>query len=147
MPLVRQRQAELRQRLIALEQLEARAKVEAATALRRYEQARVLCEQTRAAGGQQMPGELRKLEEEFKKGEIDILRIQQARNSLIQFRRSYLDSLNELAQAAAAVTAATGLPPAALVTPPGAAASSQPSNPACPPAQLPAVGPSLGPAR
>jgi cobalt-zinc-cadmium efflux system outer membrane protein len=120
-PLVRQREAELRQRHIGFEQLEAKARVEARTALERYEQARVLCEQTRGpGGGQQLPGELSKLEEEFKKGEIDILRISQARNSLIQFRRTYLDSLNELAQAAAALTAATGLPPAAVVAPPNA---------------------------
>src|SRR5262249_6247073 len=120
-PLVRQREAELRQRQVAFEQLEAKARVEARTALERYEQARVLCEQTRPSGGQQqLPGELSKLEEEFKKGEIDILRISQARNSLIQFRRTYLDSLNELAQAAAALTAATGLPPAAVVSPPPA---------------------------
>jgi cobalt-zinc-cadmium efflux system outer membrane protein len=125
-PLVRQREAEVRQRLTALQQLEAKATVEARTALDRYERARLLCERTRAESGQQMPGELAKLEEEYKKGEIDVVRISQARSSMFQLRRTYLDSLNELAQAAAAVTAAAGLPPAALVAPPGAPAGAFP---------------------
>jgi cobalt-zinc-cadmium efflux system outer membrane protein len=138
-PLVHQREAELRQRQVAFEQLEAKARVEARTALQRYEQARVLCEQTRGPGGQQLPGELAKLEAEFKKGEIDILRISQARNSLIQFRRTYLDSLNELAQAAAALTAATGLPPAAVVAPPHA--GEVPQLPCAAPAEGPVTKP------
>jgi cobalt-zinc-cadmium efflux system outer membrane protein len=138
-PLVRQREAELRQRQVAFEQLEAKARVEARTALERYEQARVLCEQTRGPGGQQLPGELAKLEAAFKKGEIDILRISQARNSLIQFRRTYLDSLNELAQAAAVLTAATGLPPAAIVAPPHAGEVPPPCGAALEPLKGPAT--------
>ncbi len=118
-PLVRQREAELRQRLTAWQQLQNKATVEARTALERYEQARRMTEQARTESGQQLPGELAKLEDEFRKGEIDILRISQARTSLLLLRRTLLDSLNELAQAAAAVTAAAGLPPAALVVPPG----------------------------
>ena len=39
-----------------------------------------------------------------------------ARTSLIQDRRAFLDQLNELGQAAAAVTLATGLPPSAIVS-------------------------------
>jgi cobalt-zinc-cadmium efflux system outer membrane protein len=117
-PLQHQREAELVQRQTALAQLEAKARVEARTALDRYEQARRLCEQVRREAGQPLPEELQKLEAQFRRGDIDFLRIVQARNSLIQYRRTYLDSLNELAQAAAAVTAATGLPPAALIAPP-----------------------------
>lgn len=114
-PLVHQRQAELSQRQAALTQLEAKARVEALTALQRYERARTMCMEMRGEASRPLPEELRKLEEQFRRGEIDFLRIVQARNSLIQYRRTYLDSLNELAQAAAAVTAAAGLPPAALV--------------------------------
>jgi outer membrane protein TolC len=117
-PLVRQREAELVQQRTNYEQLEAKARIETRTALERYEQARAMCEQIRKETTQQLPEELQKLETEFKKQEIDILRIFQARNSLIQLRRTYLDSLNELALAAAAVTAAAGLPPAALVSRP-----------------------------
>lgn len=119
-PLVRQRFAELQQQRTAAAQLEARARIESRTALERYEQARLLCESSDRET-QQQPEELKKLEEQFKKGEIDILRIVQARNSQLQFRRAHLDSLNELAQAAAAVTLATGLPPAVLLGPARAA--------------------------
>ena len=47
---------------------------------------------------------------------VDVLRIFQARTSLILNRRASLDLLNELAQATAAVTATTGIFPRALVT-------------------------------
>jgi outer membrane protein, heavy metal efflux system len=144
-PLVRQREAEMQQLTVTAQQLEAKARIEARTALERYERARRLMEQTRGVSGQQVPEELQKLEAEFRKGEIDILRITQARNSLLLFRRTHLDSLNELALAAAAVTAATGLPPAALVvapTPPGV--SVPPCNPAEQPACRPAATLSFG---
>lgn len=116
MPLVNQREAEFRQQLTTAEQLEVRARQDTRTALDRYEQALELYQQTSAQSNQQLPQELQKLEDEFRKGEIDILRVVQARNSLLLFRRTTLDSLNELAQAAAAMTAASGLPPAALVS-------------------------------
>jgi len=64
-------------------------------------------------------------EDSHAKGEVDIVRVTQARTSLIQLRRTYLDSVNELAQAAAALSAASGLPPAAFV---GIAVSRSPSK-------------------
>lgn len=115
-PLVRQREAELQQQRTAAEQLEAKARIDIRTALDRYEQARQSYEQARQDTGLQLPEELQKLEAEFERGEIDILRITQARTSLIQWRRSHLDSLNELALAAAALTAVSGLPPAAMIS-------------------------------
>ena len=66
---------------------------------------------------ERLPVELQKLEEQFVAGEVDILRVFQSRNSLIQNRRALLDSLNEIAQAAANVTAATGLPLETLLAP------------------------------
>jgi outer membrane protein TolC len=113
-PLVRQRQAELRQQLTTADQLEIRARLEARTALDRYEQAMALWAQS-ARETAQRPDELQQLEAEFAKGEIDILRVFQARNSVLLYERTRLDSLNELALSASALTAASGLPPAALV--------------------------------
>ena len=46
-----------------------------------------------------------------------LLRVFAARASLLQARRAELDALNELTQAAAAVTLVTGLPPEALLAP------------------------------
>jgi cobalt-zinc-cadmium efflux system outer membrane protein len=113
-PLLRQRVAELTQRQAIWRQLEARAGLEAQTALDRYERARLIAMDASSAN-ESVPSELQRLEEQFKAGEVDVLRVFTARTSLIQLRRTYLDTLNEVAQAAANVTAMTGLPPAALM--------------------------------
>ena len=64
-----------------------------------------------------LPVELQRLEEQFKAGEVDILRVLQARNSLLQNQRADLDALQELMLAAVAVTATTGSPLETLVVP------------------------------
>jgi outer membrane protein TolC len=115
-PLVGQRTAEMRQQQIVWEQLRARARVEGLTALERYERALSLLDPETTSQSQEVPVELQKLEELYKRGEIDILRVIQARTSLLQLRRAQLDILNEVAQAAANVTQMTGLRPHAMVT-------------------------------
>ncbi|HEV3006897.1 MAG TPA: TolC family protein [Pirellulales bacterium] len=115
-PLVRQREAELGQRRVVMGQAEQRARLEAEAAIDRYERARQLIEPV-ADDGSDVPDELQRLEKLYAEHEIEVQQIVLARNSLLMARRSRLDSLNEAAQAAAAVTAATGLPPTALVVP------------------------------
>ncbi|MDZ4686117.1 MAG: TolC family protein [Planctomycetaceae bacterium] len=115
-PLLRQREAELHQRTMAWQQLQTRAELEAQAALERYQRARGLLSELEADASQDLPHELQRLEEQFRAGEVDVLRIFQARTSVIQHRRAVLDSLNELTQAAVAVTAATGLPVEGLLT-------------------------------
>jgi len=117
-PLWRQRRAELQQRLRVLEQLTAKARVDARAAVQRYERARQRVEASGGDCGASLPDELRLIEDQFKAGQVDLLRVFVARSSLMQERRAYLDQLNELAQAAAAVTAATGLPPSVLLEEP-----------------------------
>lgn len=114
-PLVRQRAAELRQQQVAAQQLRTRAEQEVRVAIERYERARQMAAESAADLGEGMPIELKRLEQQFQAGEIDMVRIFTARTSLLQLRRAYLDALNEVALAAAGVTAATGLPPDALV--------------------------------
>jgi cobalt-zinc-cadmium efflux system outer membrane protein len=115
-PLLRQRQAEVRQRQVAWEQLRARATIEAQAAIDRYERARQLAIQSSGDFSVSLPVELQKLEQQFKAGEVDVVRIFTARTSMIQNRRAHLDTLNELAQAAAQLTAATAIPPQAVVS-------------------------------
>ncbi|HEX7380068.1 MAG TPA: TolC family protein [Pirellulales bacterium] len=115
LPLVRQRNAEMRQQRITHEQLQARAKLEAISAFDRYERARGLLEEAGADADLDVPIELKKLEEQFAAGEVDALLIFNARTSLIRLQQANLDLLNEVAQAAAVVTLATGLPPDALI--------------------------------
>ncbi len=114
-PLLRQRSEELHQQTIAWQQLQTRAELEARAAIDRYERARQLIAASTSTNDTALPIELQKLEAQFVEGEVDVLRIFQARTSLIQSRRVFLDTLNELAQSAAAVTAATGVPPQSLV--------------------------------
>ena len=109
MPLVRQREAELSQRAVIWRQLATRAGLEAQAAGDRYERARQMLADTRDRDGDKLPVELRRLEEQFKAGEVDVLRVMQARNSLIQSQRADLDTLNEVLQSATAVTAAAGV--------------------------------------
>lgn len=116
LPLVRQREAELSQRAVAWQQLARRASLEAQTAADRYERARQMLIETRDRSGSELPAELRRLEEQFRAGEVDVLRVMQARNSLIQSQRADLDTLNEVLQSATAVTAAAGVPLESLVT-------------------------------
>lgn len=118
-PLLRLREAELQQRVTAWRQLERRAGLEAEAAIDRYNRAfRLLTTFSDDSASGQLPVELQKLEEQFVAGEVDILRVFQSRNSLIQNRRALLDSLNEISQAAAGVTAATGLPLESLLVSP-----------------------------
>ena len=111
-PLVRQREAEMVQRTVLWQQLERRASLEIEASLDRYERARRLVD---IEAVEQLPTELLRLEEQFKANEVDVLRVFQARNSLIGSQRALLDTLNEAAQAAANVTQFSGLPPEALI--------------------------------
>jgi cobalt-zinc-cadmium efflux system outer membrane protein len=114
MPLLRQRQAEVRQRYTVWRQLQVRATLEAQVAVERYERARRLLLSLGDINDRELPIELERLEQQFREGEVDILRLFTARTSLIQNRRTQLDTLNEVAQAAAQVTAATAVPPHVL---------------------------------
>jgi outer membrane protein TolC len=115
-PLEAQRHAELNQRATAWQQLSRRAELEATAAWERYRVAYTAVETNTT--NVRLPEELQKLEEQFRAGEVDVLRIVQSRISLIQNQRTELDLRNELAQSAAALTAASGLPVEALLAPP-----------------------------
>jgi outer membrane protein TolC len=114
LPLARQRTAELIQRQTIWEQLQTRATLEAQAAIDRYERARRIVAASQGEGSE-LPEALAKLETQFQAGEIDILRIVTARTSLLTARQSQLEIQNELAQAAAALTASAGVPPEAIV--------------------------------
>ncbi len=117
MPLLRQREAEYCQRTMTSQQLATRARLEAEAAANRYERARQLMADAGNSSFSALPIELQRLEEQFKAGEVDVLRVLQSRNSLLQNQRADLDTLNELMLAAVAVTATTGAPLESLVVP------------------------------
>ncbi len=122
-PLVRQRRAELHQQQVVATRVEEKAELEARAAVRRYERARRLVEQSRGEFTEAMPEALKPFESHFQAGQITLLQVLAARTSLAQSRQSFLDLLNELAQAAADVTQATGLPAQLLILEPSPASN------------------------
>jgi outer membrane protein TolC len=115
-PLVRQRFAELRARQTTLEQARIRARIEAQAALNRYERARAIVERSGPSFVEEMQAEVQHIENQFRAGETDLLRVFAAQSAFVQGIRAQLDTLNELAQSAANVTATTGLPPAIVLS-------------------------------
>jgi outer membrane protein, heavy metal efflux system len=114
-PLARQRLAEVSQRQTVWQQLQERASIEAYAAIDRYERARRLVAATPADAPSELAAELRQMEAQYQAGQADLLNVFTTQVSLIQDYRAHLDILNEVAQAAANVTSATGLPPHAVV--------------------------------
>jgi cobalt-zinc-cadmium efflux system outer membrane protein len=114
-PLERQRSAEHRQRYTAWQQAQRRAELEAEAAFDRYTVALKAAESTSDLKGVDLSEALAGLEKLFLEGEVDIVRVVQARTSLLQNQRARLDLLNEVAQSAAALTGTTGIPIAAVL--------------------------------
>ncbi len=117
-PLVDQRRAELQQQQVTAARLEEKAVLAARAAIRRYERARRLVEQSQGEFAQAIPDVLKTFEDQFQAGQITLLQVFAARTSLVQSRQSFLDLLNELAQAAADVTLTTTLPATQLILEP-----------------------------
>lgn len=116
-PLERQRLAEHHQRITAWNQAQRRAELEATAAIDRYVDALANEQLNKSqAPSSDLPTELAGLEKQFVAGEVDIVRVVQARNSLILNRRAKLDLLNELSQAAANLIGTTGISIESLVS-------------------------------
>jgi outer membrane protein TolC len=114
-PLMRQREAEVCQKQVALDQLFVQARLEAEAALARYDRARTLLERTRNDLSAPLVKDVRQIEDSFRAGQTDLIHVFTARATLIQAQRGLLDLVNEVAQAAAKVSETTGLPPQLLV--------------------------------
>jgi cobalt-zinc-cadmium efflux system outer membrane protein len=108
-PLEQQRTAELNQRIAVWQQAMRRAELEAQAAWERYKLAHEAVTEDSADVANDLPKTLQGLEQQFNAGEVDVVRVVQARTSIIQNQRVRLDLLNELAQAAANLTATTGM--------------------------------------
>ncbi|MBI1349304.1 TolC family protein [bacterium] len=114
-PLEQQRVAEFNQRVMSWQQLQRRAELEAEAAWERYELAYTALTEEMADGVTNLPLELESLEQQFLAGEVEVVRVVQARTSLIQNQRVRLDLLNEAAQAAANLTAFATIPVEELI--------------------------------
>ena len=90
--------------------------MEAQTAIERYERAHRLATRERADFSRTIPDQLERVRHQFDAGLVDILSVFTVQNNLLQEHRTYLDLLNEVAQAACDVTLSAGLPPARVVS-------------------------------
>lgn len=116
-PLEQQRTAEFNQRVTNWQQLQRRAELEAQAAWERYHVALMALTEDASSGETDVPKELESLEQQFLAGEVDVVRVVQARASIIQNQRVRLDLLNEVAQSAANLTATATVPLEELLAP------------------------------
>lgn len=116
-PLERQRMAEFHQKTTVWQQTLLRAELEAQAAYERYQVAYELYERERGLTSNELPQELQSLEKQFEIGEVDVVRIIQARTSILQNQRAHLDLVNELAQSAALLVGAAGMPLELMIVP------------------------------
>ncbi len=130
-PLANQRAAEATHQATVAQGLCAQAQVEAQTAIERFERARRLATRERADFARTVPEQLERVRHQFDAGLVDILYVFTIQNNLIQEHKTYLDLLNEVAQAASDLTLAAGLPPARVVS---GQNNEQALSPAAPPA-------------
>jgi len=114
-PLTRQRRAEMNQQELTYSQLKIRAALEAQAAIDQYERVLELVAKARPVRVDALSPELKEITSLFEAGQADILAVLTTQGNLLQERRIYLDLLNQLAQSAAAVVQATGLPPDRVV--------------------------------
>jgi cobalt-zinc-cadmium efflux system outer membrane protein len=116
-PLEQQRTAEFNQRVTSWQQLQRRAELEAQAAWERYRVAVMALTEDASSYETDVPKELESLEQQFLAGEVDVVRVVQARASIIQNQRVRLDLFNEVAQSAANLTASATIPLEELLAP------------------------------
>ena len=116
-PLVRQRAAELQQQLIVWTQTRTRAALQVQAAEHRYMVAHKLWE-SHLAESRTGDNELTTATNAFEQGQASILEVLSIQDSLLQERKSYLDLLNEMSQAATDLVAALGIDPDSLIVSP-----------------------------
>jgi outer membrane protein, heavy metal efflux system len=136
-PLVRQREAEYRRAVVALQQAQQRAITQVRAAVAKWNGARELVNDTIGLT-EELSKEVTNLERLFEAGQTDLTKLMQARQRLIQLENSRLDAVWAATQAQADLLTVLGAPTliAALQPPnPGA-------NPACP---APATAAALAP--
>lgn len=109
-PMQVQRSAELGQMATVWQQLRVRAELEAQAAYERYELAYKMLTTEFAEESSYLPKELEGVERQFLQSEVDVVQVIQARTSILQNQRSRLDVLNEVAQSAALLVGASGMP-------------------------------------
>ncbi|HMB07362.1 MAG TPA: TolC family protein, partial [Isosphaeraceae bacterium] len=138
-PLVRQREAEHRRAVVALQQAQQRAIAQVRSAVVKWNGATDLVNETNGLT-EELSKEVADLERLFEAGQTDLTKLMQARQRLIQLESSRLDAVWAATQAQADLVTALGAP--TLIS------ALQPPDPGADPAgPAPATAPAPAPAR
>ena len=108
-PLVRQREAEYRRFAVALEQVQQRTVAQVRVAVAKWNASEELVRMTRQAT-QELERQVSDLETLFQENRIDLTKLLQARQRLIQLENSRLDATWQATQAQADLLTAMGAP-------------------------------------
>ena len=108
-PLVRQREAEYRRAAIALQQVQQRTVAQVRVAVAKWNASEELVRMTKAAT-QELERQVSDLETLFQENKIDLAKLLQARQRLIQLENSRLDATWQATQAQADLLTAMGAP-------------------------------------
>lgn len=106
-PLVRQREAELRRACVALKQIEQRTVAQVRTAVAKWNASQRLVESTSEAVSE-LEAQVKGLETLFQENQIDIAKLLQSRQRLIQLENAQLDATWQATQAQADLLTAIG---------------------------------------
>ncbi len=108
-PLVRQREAELRQAVVALEQVQQKTITQVRATVTKWNNARKLISETDRLVASLQPS-IDRMERLFEENQADLARLLQARQRLIQVENARLDAYWQATQAQADLLAALGAP-------------------------------------
>jgi len=106
-----ERETEVRQKQVVLQQLTRQASIEIGTALSQYERARALVQRFHTDSDKELVREQQSVEDLFEAGQVDLLRVYTARSQALQVRMARLQALETMARAASDLTEASGIGP------------------------------------
>ncbi len=108
-PLLRQREAEYRRALVALQQIEQRTVAQVKASLAKWRQSQTLVERTNSLTDS-LKKQVDSIERLFDAGQTDLNKLYQARQRLIQLENARLDAIWQATQAQADLLTALGAP-------------------------------------
>ena len=101
----------VRQKQVALQQLQRKACLEVTSALEQYDRARRVVEQFGSEGDEDLKRQLHAVQDLYEAGQEDLLRVYAARRQAFQVRMDRLEAINTLAQSAANLIESSGMEP------------------------------------
>lgn len=109
-----ERETEVCQKQVVLQQRTRQATIEIETALGQYERARELAKRFHTGGDKELARQVQAVEDLYEAGQVDLLRVYTARTQSLQVRMARLQALDTLARAGGDLIEASGIGPESL---------------------------------